>query len=392
MIENVSCTLSHRIHSLRLLLRAWWQPVALLVAFFLPQVAAAIELKGLYETEVLVTSQGMEERNEAIRRALDEVLIRVSGDRTTPQREELQGLYRRALQLVQQYRYRALPQGEGQRGAPGLGMTQVLWVSFDQAAIDQALRRARAPLWGQARPATLVWVAVEDGGVRAMMGAETLAEPKRVMQRQAQRRGVPLFVPLWDLEDQVQLRFTDVWGNFQDSIRAASARYATEAILVGRLFRQAGGVWEARWSLYQGAHVDHWRAASPLQAEVLSVGVDGAADRLGQRFAQIFDESQSSRVRVTVRDINSVEDYARAMEFLQSLDVVTSLQVERVNGSYTTFDLRVRGDSSGLAQTISFGRTLLEIPAVVNLDESLQTPSWEMAGEAFDQLWYRLLQ
>lgn len=225
-----------------------------------------------------------------------------------------------------------------------------------------------------------------------MMGAETLAEPKRVMQRQAQRRGVPLFVPLWDLEDQVQLRFTDVWGNFQDSIRAASARYATEAILVGRLFRQAGGVWEARWSLYQGAHVDHWRAASPLQAEVLSVGVDGAADRLGQRFAQIFDESQSSRVRVTVRDINSVEDYARAMEFLQSLDVVTSLQVERVNGSYTTFDLRVRGDSSGLAQTISFGRTLLEIPAVVNLDESLQTPSWEMAGEAFDQLWYRLLQ
>lgn len=391
MTDNF-CSAIHALKHSRFTARyAVWLLCTLLLTS-LPKNALSTELRGLYETEVLVTSQGIEERNDAIRAALDEVLIRVSGDRATPRLESLQGLYRRSLQLVQQYRYRALPQGEGQNGVPGLSLTQVLRVSFDQAAIDQALRRASVPLWGQARPATLVWVAVEDNGVRSMMGAETLAQPKKVMQQQAQRRGVPLFVPLWDLEDQVRLRFTDVWGNFRDSILGASARYATEAILVGRLYRQGGGVWEARWSLYQGENVDHWRTASPLQAEVLSSGVDGTADRLGRRFAQVFDESQSSRVKVTVRDINSVEDYARAMKFLRALDVVTALHVEQVAASDVTFDLQVRGDSDGLAQTISFGRTLLEIPAVVDLDDPLQTPSWEMAGEAFDQLWYRLLQ
>jgi len=371
------------------------RPAGVLCGLFSALFAAgalnAAEVRGLYETEVLVTSQGVDERNEAIRVALDEILIRISGDRNTPRLEALRGLYKRSLKLVQQYRYRALPQQNGSSSERGL--TQVLWVSFNQAAIDRALRKAGVPLWGQARPATLVWVAIDDGGERAMMGAETLAQPKRVMQQQAQRRGVPLFVPLWDLEDQVRLRFTDVWGNFRDAILAASDRYATEGVLVGRLIQQAG-VWEGRWTLYLGGGEEHWRVTSPLQAEVLSAGVDGAADLLGSRFARVFDESQSERVKVTIRDVSSLEDYARTMLFLRSLDVVTAVQVEKVAGDFVTFELQVRGNSSGLAQTISFGRTLLEIPAVVGLDDgddALPGPSWEMAGEAHQQLWYRLL-
>ena len=355
--------------------------------------AHAAEVEGLYETEVLVTSQGRDERNAAIRMALDEVLVRVSGDRNTPRLDALRGLYRRSLQLVQQYRYRALPRGAGLSSDQPGGMSQVLWVSFDAAAIDQALRKARVPLWGQVRPATLVWVVVEDGGVRSLMGADTLPQSKQVMQQQAERRGLPLFVPLWDLEDQVALRFTDVWGNFQDPILRASARYATEAVVVGRLYRQTGDIWESRWTLYQGGDTAHWSLNSPSQNEVLSAGVDGIADHLGRRFAKVFDESQSGRVKVVVKDLITLEDYARTTQFLQSLDVVTAMQVESVVGETVTFDLQVRGNSEGLAQTIGFGRTLADVPAVINVDGSdgLQTPSWEMVDEAYDQLWYRLL-
>jgi len=370
-----------------------WLLLSLCLVLIFPASGFSAEVRGLYETEVLVTSQGRDERSEAIRVALDEVLVRVSGDRNTPRLEALQGLYRRSLQLVQQYRYRALPRIAGQRGEQIGGLSQVLWVSFDSAAIDQTLRKAGVPLWGQVRPATLVWVVVDDGGVRSLMGAGTLSQPKKVMQQQAQRRGLPLFVPLWDLEDQVALRFTDVWGNFQDAIFRASVRYATEAILVGRLYRQNGGIWESRWTLYQGDETAHWQSSSPLQAEVLSAGVDGVADHLGRRFAKVFDESQSGRVKIIVKDVSTLEDYARTSQFLQSLDVVTAMQVESVVGSSVTFDLQMRGNSEGLAQTISFGRTLIETPAVINVDssEGLQTPSWEMAGEAYDQLWYRLL-
>ncbi|MCF6323605.1 MAG: DUF2066 domain-containing protein [Gammaproteobacteria bacterium] len=404
MIEIFSRVTFHAAYSMRAVQRptdapglAWLRllffPGCCFFALIFSLSSHAAEVDGLYETEVLVTSQARDERNEAIRAALDEVLVRVSGDRNTPRREALRGLYKRSLQLVQQYRYRALPRRAGAHGELPGGLTQVLWVSFDPAAIDQALRRAAVPLWGQVRPATLVWVAMDDGGVRSLMGGDTLPQVKQVMQQQAQRRGLPLFVPLWDLEDQIALRFTDVWGNFQDAILRGSSRYATEAILVGRLFHQSDGIWKSRWTLYQGGEAAHWQASSPLQAEVLSAGVDGVADHLGRRFAKVFDESQSVRLKVAVKDVLSLEDYARTSQFLQSLDEVTSMQVDSLVDETVTYDLLVRGNSEGLAQTISFGRTLVEVPAVINVDagDGLQTPSWETVDEAYDQLWYRLL-
>jgi len=370
-----------------------WQRCAFIFALLLPLNSYAAEVSGLYETEVLVTSQGSDERTEAIRMALSEVLIRVSGDRNTPQVAALQGLYKRSLQLVQQYRYRTLPRVDGLRNDLGGAQTQALWIRFDPAAIDQSLRKAGVPVWGQVRPATLAWVVIDDGQARALMGAETLLEPKEVMQQQAQRRGLPLFVPLWDLEDQAALRFTDVWGNFQDAILSASARYSTEAVLVGRLYQLTSG-WEGRWTLYQGNTTEHWQTSAPLQNEVLAAGVDGAADHLGRRFAMVFDESQRSRVKVIVKDINTLEDYARTSEFLQSLDIVTTTQVTQVEGSTVTFTLQVNGSSRVLAQTISFGRTLMETPAVVNVDDSndpSQVPLWTVPDETETKLWYRLL-
>ncbi len=375
-----------------------WQRCAFIFVLLLPLNSYAAEVSGLYETEVLVTSQGSNERSEAIRMALSEVLIRVSGDRNTPKVAALQGLYKRSLQLVQQYRYRTLPRVDGLRNDQGAGgqvaqQTQALWIRFDPAAIDQSLRKAGVPVWGQVRPATLAWVVIDDGQSRMLMGAETLLEPKEVMQQQAQRRGLPLFVPLWDLEDQAALRFTDVWGNFQDAILSASARYSTEAVLVGRLYQLTSG-WEGRWTLYQGNTTEHWQASAPLQGEVLAAGVDGAADHLGRRFAMVFDESQRSRVKVIVKDIHSLEDYARAAQFLQSLDMVTATQVAQVVDTSVTFTLQVNGSSSALAQTISFGRTLMETPAVVNVEESSdpsQVPLWTVPDEPETKLWYRLL-
>lgn len=370
-----------------------WQRCAFIFALLLPLNSHAAEVSGLYETEVLVTSQGSDERSEAIRTALSEVLIRVSGDRNSSKVAALQGLYKRSLQLVQQYRYRTLPRVDGVRNDLAGAQTQALWIRFDPAAIDQSLRKAGVPVWGQVRPATLAWVVIDDGQARALMGAETLMEAKEVMQQQAQRRGLPLFVPLWDLEDQAALRFTDVWGNFQDAILSASARYSTEAVLVGRLYQLTSG-WEGRWTLYQGNTTEHWQASAPLQDEVLEAGVDGAADHLGRRFAMVFDESQRSRVKVVVKDIRSLEDYARAAQFLQSLDMVTETQVAQVVDTSVTFTLQVNGISSALAQTISFGRTLMETPAVVNVEESSdpsQAPLWTVPDQPETKLWYRLL-
>ena len=65
----------------------------------------------------------------------------------------------------------------------------------------------------------------------------------------AQRRGMPLQLPLLDLEDQTQLTPADLWSDYQPAIRQASARYPHDVIVVGRLRAQTDGRWRGAWSI-----------------------------------------------------------------------------------------------------------------------------------------------
>ena len=69
--------------------------------------APAVEVTGLYEAEVPVTSQSAAERVAAIHTALEEVLVKVSGNAEVLQRPELKSLLDQAEQWVQRYQYRA---------------------------------------------------------------------------------------------------------------------------------------------------------------------------------------------------------------------------------------------------------------------------------------------
>ena len=324
--------------------------------------AYALEVEGLYQAKVPVVGQTREERLEVYPAALAQVVVKLTGNQAVPEMPQLSGFMARAVSLVQQFHYE-----EFQSTNPALieaGYKRQLVVRFDGDAISQALINAEVPLWGRTRSEVLLWLAVEDREARYLLAANTLAELESHLIEQSTRRGLPLILPLMDLEDQVKLGFADVWGDFRQNILTASQRYGVEAVLVGRLIRASDGLWRARWSLHQAAGVTtdskYWSSKVNDQLEALTLGVDGAADVVSQRYAQLFSATSADSILLTVNGVEDLAGYARAMKYLESLDIVTHVEVDKVLADQVLFRLAIRGDTAGLQRAVSLGNTLLQ--------------------------------
>src|SRR3569832_1673191 len=134
--------------------------LALLVA---PRLLPAVEGTGLYEAEAPVMDQRAAARGDAARAALAEVLAKVTGDAGAARRPPFQPLLQQAEQWLQRYQYRA---------TPGEPTAQSLVASFDREAVNQRIYEAGLPVWGSNRPQILLWLAVDDGGGRTLVGGD----------------------------------------------------------------------------------------------------------------------------------------------------------------------------------------------------------------------------
>ena len=319
---------------------------------------AAVEVTGLYEAEVPVASQDAAERVAASRAALEEVLVKVSGSTDVLQRPELKPLLDQAEQWVQRYQYRAVRPSLAAADQPSVP-TQMLWVAFDRQTINQRLAEAGLPVWGLNRPRTLVWLAVEDGGKRYLVGGDNRPDLQQMIGDQANRRGLPLNVPLLDLQDQGGLAVADVWGDFSDAVFKASERYQPDAVLVGRLYSVPPDKWQSHWTLYHRGTVTSWESAPGLQNEAVAAGITGAAEQFAKRYGLTLTAEAANSVTVTIENIASLTDYARAIKYLQSLDPVAGVQVARVDGAAISYRLKIRGQAQDLTRTIGWGKTLI---------------------------------
>jgi hypothetical protein len=318
----------------------------------------AVQVPGLYEAEVPVTGQSAAERAAASRTALADVLVKVSGNADVTQLPQLEPLLNQAEQWVQRYQYRAAPPAD----APATEATspsQLLWESFDRRTINQRLYDAGVSVWGVNRPATLLWLAVEDGGNRYLVGGDNRPDVQAEVSAQARRRGLPLNVPLLDLQDQGALAAADVWGDFADVIFKASERYQPDAILVGRVYAVAADQWQSHWTLYHRGSVNTWESGRGSQDDAVAAGIAGAASQFAKRYALELTPGAGNTVWMSVENITSLADYARVTHYLQTLDPVADVQVARVEGSEVGFRIMVRGPTRGLIQTIALGRILV---------------------------------
>ena len=317
----------------------------------------------LYEIEVPVEAQSREERAYVVREALKEILVRISGRKEASSLAEDEAFVPRPTRLVQQFRYLKFKSDEVIPANPVDGAkpyTQKLWLRFTAKAIKGLLRSQGYPVWGKTRPATLVWLVVDDQKQRVLIGNSTPHISRTHIEQEANKKGLPFRLPLLDLADQSRLQVTDVWGNFEDTILAASERYQTEAILVGRIYLSFAKTWNTRWSLYSAGQRHDWEVAnSETLRGAVTEGLSKTGEVLSARFAQSNLFEDNNEVLLQVKNISDLKTYNRVVKYLKGLSVIKDVQTSQVNNDEVFFRLSGRSGRVRIAQAIELGRMLV---------------------------------
>lgn len=357
-----------------------------ILAFGLADIARAENIADLYAAQVPVIGQGSEARSMAIRTAFESVLVKISGDQGLPSQSAMSKAMQRANRYVQQYRYLSLGSGSGVDGAES-APDRLLWVRFDERAVNRLLHENGVPVWGSARPSTLIWLGIERKGSRNLYQQELDPKLGATLKAVARDRGLPILFPLMDLEDRSNLQVSDIWGDFEAKIRKASDRYQSDVILVGRLRRMGGNDWSADWTLYQSDSKSSWQNKAQSKNVVAGRGLQRAVDDLASRFAPQHASQGTSNLRVRISGLNHLADYVLVKDYLGSLVMVEQLDLLVANPASVSFIARVQGGREALEKGIMLGGVLEPVNAPDTVASADATSPEGLDAESLD---YRL--
>ena len=111
--------------------------------------------------------------------------------------------------------------------------------------------------------------------------------------------------------------------------------------------------------MYHRGGMTSWESPQGTQEAAVAAGIAGATQQFVKRYALDLTPGIANTVLMSIENVTTLTDYARVMQYLQSLDPVADVQVARVEGPRVDFRIKVRGEPHGLIQTIALGKTLV---------------------------------
>lgn len=259
----------------------------------LPSLAEPVS--GLYQVREAVTSQQPEERSVVLGKALETLVLRLTGDAKALQAPGLEGVRKDPQQLVSQYVY------EG----------DTLIVDFDPVTTENKLRQAGLALWGANRPAILAWWLNTGVEGSSLLGdGQEAAAPLR---QAAQNRGLPLRLPLADLQEQLLATPETLGADQPDALQPASERYAADALLAVQA-REEAGQWQAEWRLWLGDGREQGKAQGADQKALADAVLLAVSERLAPRFVVKPGAASALLVEVQGTDLARYANLASLLE------------------------------------------------------------------------------
>jgi hypothetical protein len=255
----------------------------------------------LYQVHEPVASQTPDERSAGLTRALQTLVLRLTGDPKSTQSSALAGYFKDPQQLISQYGY--------ENGPP-----LALVVDFDPASVDKALRQAGLPVWGASRPTLVAWWLNQSSQGSTLVGDnQDSAAP---LNRAAQRRGLPLRLPLADLGEQGVGTVQNITAAQPDALRAASERYSADGLLAVAA-KEDAGKWQAQWRLWLGDRSEQGQAQGDNPDALADAVMLAVSERLATRF--VATPGASSALTLQVQGA-TLERYAELQRLLEPMN------------------------------------------------------------------------
>ncbi len=332
-------------------------------------VASAAQWANLFEARVAVADQSEAARIEALPKALERVLVRVTGRRQLGDEGPVQALLARAGDFVERYRYeRVVSDADGLMGVAEYDLR----VEMDANALTRAITETGLPFWGKQRPTVLVWLAISTPAQRWVVAADANDSMQAALERVSEQRGVPLVLPLWDLQDRASLGFVDLAGGFVAPIREATVRYGADVVAIVYAQSQGNDFWRLRWVLDGLGERGTWEQSGNHLEYLIRNGLQEIVDRLAGQLAVAAQTTSQQGIRLTVSGIESLEQWFRVERFLAEADVVQRYAVQRLHGDEVAFEVIVPGGRNALLRIIELGDVLVPVAGAAPTGESGQ--------------------
>jgi hypothetical protein len=326
-----------------------------LVCFLLVPVIANAERVDPYLVTVEVSDRSAAARRPALRRALSEVLVGLSGQASLVMAVKSRSGLPFRDQWVQQFRYLDGPESEG--SPPKL----LLEARFNSKMVSELADQLGLPKWPLERGVTLMWVALDSGVHRELLGAvpehQEISEAALMV---AANRKLPLLMPLLDLDDLRLVNFSDVWGGFADQVSLASARYAAQYLMLGRVYQTRGG-WGGQWQVRDGQWVDRWAFEGSDEKAVVAAAIEHVAEWLGQRYS-VFASTEIDQVLVMrLEGVSDIGDYARVLRYLGGLSVIEAVAPLRVTPEILEVSIESTAGLEAIRQALAIEQVLAQV-------------------------------
>lgn len=329
----------------------------------------------LYQQSELVVGQGVEERRQATAKALASVLVRVSGQPQALNYPEVKAALANPDSYMEAFRYESGNETLERDGEQVPATTVVL--NFSQISVENLLRQSGLPLWPANRPSVLVWLVTDDlNAGRQMVSLQDNPELADAIKDEARERGLPLVVPLMDLEDQVSLNANDLWNLDQSAIASASTRYKPDAVLIGRYSQTSSGRWISAWTLLHKSNRQVFDSEGDTDTVLLREAVNSTSDYLADIYGINHRNVASDAVVMDIEPVGEFSDYVKVLSYLEGLAVVRELNLLALEGNQVRVNLFMDGDISQLKGALDLDRRLIPVMTTssggsVNMPETL---------------------
>jgi hypothetical protein len=350
--------------------------VSCLFAMSLFGSAFAVVVSTLYQAEVPVASHAPADWQKALAPALQQVLIKVTGNANVGQIGLVRNALAKAEGYVQSYNYASADNGR----------MMTVQVRFSPKAVNDLLQQAAQSLLSKDRPLTIVWLAVQNTG-----GAQPVAlndkNPVAVaLQRDAGKLALPLLWPAMDLRDLSAITTNQIWSLDQAAAQAASQRYQADAVLLGKIAPMGKNNWQGQWLLLNGGANQSWQTQgnnpsmvatntlSQLSRRVMAASASGTSNTLaniaGNKIAAVSPGGAASipssgvpiDVTLKVSGIHGLDDYSALVDYLRSLAAVSKLSVLQTQGDQLFIRIKVAGAKEMLIKELAEGSQLQPMP------------------------------
>jgi hypothetical protein len=335
---------------------------------FIALPAMAVNVNSLYKSAIPVNTQSAAERHQAIQQALEHVFIKVSGNDQILNNTSLKSRLNTADTLIQQVGY-TTPLNKS-------SASYLLEVQFDPAGVNQWLRDAGVPIWGQNRPLIVAWIAYETPGHPAeLLGNDSNDELAALLKKQAEERGLPLMLPVMDMTDLNQVSIKNVTDMATPNLLNATARYASDAILIGRIIQSSDGL-TSQWRLVFKEQQWDWNLDGKTLTNIIPLLIGNITTTLAARLAIITTNAIQKDLILKVTGITHYPDFARLTRYLNHLTPVANVEIMKIStDNDVILKISLRSTQESFIQALSLGKTLTKIPTN-NTTDTMVTYQW----------------